>query len=66
MDIEKLLELLVIQEEIKKQRELENQNERPFLQLEIEELDYNKIEKPNIEPKRVIVIDIWLLYNKKG
>ena len=52
----KIIELLVIEEKLKKEREL--QEERPFLQLEIEEYVEIKKEEPEIEPKRVIVIEL--------
>ena len=57
-DIEITTDILII-DSIRKQRKKEE--ERPFLQLEIED-DYYRHEKikkePEIEPKRVIVIDI--------
>ncbi len=52
----KIIELLVIEEKLKEGRDL--QEERPFLQLEIEEYVEIKKEEPEIEPKRVIVIEL--------
>ena len=52
----KIIELLVIEEKLKEERDL--QEERPFLQLEIEEYVEIKKEEPEIEPKRVIVIEL--------
>lgn len=53
------IDLLVLDDLIKK-KELEEKNERPFLQLEIE--DYYPLEKKEVknkeEPRRVIIIDI--------
>ena len=52
----KILELLVIEDKLKKEREL--YEDRPFLQLEIEEpVKINKNE-PGVEPKRVIIIEL--------
>ena len=59
------IDILVIKDAIEKKK-LEEENQRPFLQLEIE--DYPEvIENKNLkeEPRRVIIIDIWLLYYKK-
>ena len=53
-----ILDLLVIQERLKKERESEAHKERPFLQLEIEEYIEIKKEEPEVEPKRVIVIEL--------
>lgn len=53
---DKILELLVIEEKLKRERE--RYEDRPFLQLEIEEpVKINK-NKPEVEPKRVIVIEL--------
>ena len=52
----KTIELLSIEEKLKKEREL--QEERPFLQLEIEEHVEIKQKEPEIEPRRVIIIDL--------
>lgn len=52
------IDLLVINDAIEKKK-LEQENERPFLQLEIEdypEIIENKQKKE--EPRRVIIIDI--------
>ena len=52
------IDLLVIKDAIEKKK-LEQENERPFLQLEIEdypEIIENKQKKE--EPRRVIIIDI--------
>ena len=52
------IDLLVIKDVIEKKK-LEQENERPFLQLEIEdypEIIENKQKKE--EPRRVIIIDI--------
>ena len=57
-DIEITIDTLIIDSLRKQQKK---QEERPFLQLEIEDDYYRhkKIKKENeIEPKRVIVIDI--------
>ena len=57
-DIEITIDTLIIDSLRKQQKK---QEERPFLQLEIEDDQYRqqKIKKENeIEPKRVIVIDI--------
>ena len=52
------LDLLIINEKIKQQRE-EEENQRPFLQLEIEDYpDYQEKKEPDVEPRRVIVIDL--------
>lgn len=57
-DIEIAIDTLIIDSLHKQQK---SQEERPFLQLEIEDDYYRhqkKIIKNEIEPKRVIVIDI--------
>ena len=52
------LDLLIINEKIKQQRE-EEENQRPFLQLEIEDYPiYQEKKEPDVEPRRVIVIDL--------
>ena len=53
---DKILELLVIEEKLKRERE--SLEERPFLQLEIEEYVEKKKKEPEVEPRRVIVIDL--------
>ena len=52
----KILELLVIEEKLRREREI--LKERPFLQLEIEEYVEIKKNEPEVEPKRVIVIEL--------
>ena len=52
----KVLELLVIEEKLKREREV--LKERPFLQLEIEEYVEIKKKEPEVEPRRVIIIDL--------
>lgn len=52
----KILDLLVIEEKLK--REKERLEERPFLQLEIEEPIEIIKKKNKVEPKRVIVIEL--------
>ena len=52
------IDLLIIKEAIEKKK-LEEENQRPFLQLEIE--DYPEIinvDQKKEEPRRVIIIDI--------
>tara|TARA_B000000557_G_scaffold175157_1_gene142602 strand:+ start:420 stop:593 length:174 start_codon:yes stop_codon:yes gene_type:complete len=52
------LDLLIINEKIKQQRE-EEKSQRPFLQLEIEDYPvYQEKKEPDVEPRRVIVIDL--------
>ena len=52
------IDLLVIEKVLEKRRQ-ENESERPFLQLDIE--DYPVVQKevkPKDEPRRVIIIDL--------
>lgn len=52
------LDLLIIKEKIKKQKE-EEENQRPFLQLEIDDYpSYQEKKEPDVEPRRVIIIDL--------
>ena len=52
------LDLLIIKEKIKQKRE-EEENQRPFLQLEIDEYPiYQEKKEPDVEPRRVIIIDL--------
>lgn len=52
------LDLLIINEKIKQQRE-EEERQRPFLQLEIDDYPvYQEKKEPDVEPRRVIVIDL--------
>jgi hypothetical protein len=53
----KVLELLVIEEKLKR-IEREMTEERPFLQLEIEDYIETKQNESKNEPKRVIVIEL--------
>lgn len=52
------LDLLIINEKIKQKRE-EDANQRPFLQLEIDDYPiYQEKKEPDVEPRRVIIIDL--------
>lgn len=54
------LDIIVIDKLIK-ERQKQLIEERPFLQLEVEEFKEEPV-KEKKEPKRVIIIDLWLLY----
>lgn len=51
------LDLLLIREKLKEKREQE-ESQRPFLQLEIDDYPVYQDKKETEEPKRVIVIDL--------
>ena len=52
------LDLLIIKEKLEQQKE-EEKNQRPFLQLEIDDYPvYQEKKEPDVEPRRVIIIDL--------